>query len=335
MKKSTWMKLAFVVIAMFIFAGANAQILVNYSQDNTTTTYQTAGKSFRLYVMPDPIYSPAPGYDAATNVGYNVDSRWTWVYAGLTGAPLTGAASANNWVTFTNPAAGNYSVTVAESNNVTGCVDGTPITQVIEVINAPLAIIGGSTANVNYTWTGASPYTDCLPGTTGTETITVTITEDADLPVAFRSYALAITQSVGNVLPDLATADGAPVVTTWDYPTSNKLKTGRVPAIPGGHTWTPNDVGVATSTYTFPTPTLAVIGGKPTRYTFSIAQASDAGATVGIVSAVSQKSDFDFLTNAAGTIVPNAYVGVTSISYIVLPAPVTGPIYHISNTYAY
>ncbi len=329
MKKSTLMKLALTLVAIFVFASANAQILVDYSQDNATTTFQTAGKDFRLYVMPDPIYSPGPAYDPATNLGYNGDSRWTWVYVGLTGAPLTGVASANNWVTFTAPAAGNYSVTAAESNIVTGCADGTPVTQVVEVIDAPTAVIGGSTGNVNYSWTGASPYTDCVPAVTGTETVTVTITEDAQLPVGFRGYALLISQSVGNVLPDLATADGAPVVTSWDYTLAAKLKTGNA-SIPGTHTWTPNDVAVATSTYTFPTPTLAVIGGKPTRYTFSIAQASDAGVTVGIVSAISQKSDY-----VGGTVLPSAFGATTSIAYIVLPAPVTGPIYHISNTFAY
>jgi len=339
MKKSTFLKLALVFVAIFVYAGAMAQYPATINTDYvqvTGTTYQTEGKTFRLYVAPDFIYSPS--YDGTSAADLNTDSRWTWTYnypLALVGTPAHNVVSAaqTNWVEFTTVVNGTYTVGVVESNVVTGCADGSAVTQTVEVIDAPTAVIGGTTANVNYTWTGASPYTDCLPTLTGTETVTVTITEDTRLPVGFRAYALAISQSVGNVLPDLATADGAPVVTTWNYTVAAKLKTGNV-AIPGTHTWTPNTVGNGNSTYSFATPALAVLNNKPTRYTYTIATASDVVAGTGIVSAVSEKSDYNWVTNAA-VAVPSAFGAVTSIAYIVLPAPVTGPIYHIANDFAY
>jgi hypothetical protein len=59
-------------------------------------------------------------------------------------------------------------------------------------------------------------------------------------------------------------------------------------------------------------------------------KASDATAVAeGIISAISQKSDFIAGTQLAYTYTDNTVV------FIVNPAPATGPIYHIPNNYAY
>lgn len=151
------------------------------------STYQTVNKSFILYAGSDPVYSPS--YQTTpTPANINANSRWTWTYTGLTGTPATGVTplSNDNFVTFTAVPLGAHSVSVVESNSLTGCLDATPVVHGIRVIAAPTAVIAGSAVNANYTWDNfaTNSYRACVPGTTGTETVTVTITESAFLPAA-------------------------------------------------------------------------------------------------------------------------------------------------------
>lgn len=328
--KLTQRLLATFAVAMFFVGGVMAQIPADYSETQTEINYQTAGKDFRLYVAPDPIYSP--NYVGSGTL--NADARWTWTYTGLTGNPATATATIQNWIDFTSPVEGNYSVVTVESNATTSCVDGIGTTQVVEVVAAPTAVMGGgSIGAAGYTWTTlAGPiYRSCASATPGTETVTVNITEDADLPEALRGYAFTVTEVVGNVTAaDLTVADGAPATnaTFVDYPLSSKLKTGNV-NVTATHTF-----DVATGEFTFPTSSLVVTNSKPTRYEYVLTGVSDGPTTTGIVSAISQKSDYDAAT-ATTTVVEHAFGTAVKVTYLVLPLPNTGDIYHISNTYAY
>ena len=139
MRKSTLLNLALVLMATFMFASANAQILTSYTADESEVMYQTAGRTFRLYTLPDPIYSPT--YVAATNSNLGANSEWRFVFAGLTAtAPVaTNTYVAQNWVEFTNPAVGVYTVDVNERNTLIGCFDATTRTTTINVVAAPVA----------------------------------------------------------------------------------------------------------------------------------------------------------------------------------------------------
>ena len=340
MKKSTFLKLALVFGAMLMFADLYAQpaaINTNYVQVGANTTFQTEGKTFRLYVAPDVVYSP--DYDGTDPADLNDNARWTWTYAypaALEGTPATGVLSAaeTNWVTFTTVVSGTYTVSVIESNTVTGCADADAVSQTVEVVDAPTAIIAGTTDAAGYTWSGTNPYTDCLPAVPTTETVTITITEDTRIPAAFRTYALLINETVENLEADLTTPI-APALADNDfsYTVATKLNPAHATLTANPtHTWTPNDVGTATSTYTLPTATLTVQGGLPTRYTYTISTATDVVAGTGIVSAISHKSDYDW-TDGVYDAVPSAFGATTSVAYIVLPAPVTGPIYHIPSDF--
>jgi hypothetical protein len=325
MKKSNFLKITFTLVMAFVITGAFAQIPADYTETQLTeaTSYQTVSKNFTLYVLPDPIYSPTYTVDGTINA----DAEWTWNLGGLTGvAPWTdnAVAIANNYVEISSPAEGTYTVNAKEGNSATGCDDGTGIDLTVEVIKAPTAVIAGTVANVNYTWNGAGPYEACVPTTTGAEAISVTITEDADLPVNLRAYAFSVAEVVDNVTAaDFTVTDGAVSNQTFDYDRSGKLSTATV-GLPAGHTFTSvlaNDY----STYSFATAALVVENNKPTRYTYTLAAASD--GTTGIVSAISQKSDY------GGAVIEHGF-GATTVTYVVLPAPVTGPIYHIANDYA-
>jgi len=307
MKKSTLMKMALAAVAMFVFVGLNAQILTNY-QNVAEDIYQTQGKTFRVYVMPDLVYSP--GYNAGTNSPLGAAARWTWTYpAGLTtGAPATGTPANQNWVEFTNPGVGGpWVLSVVESTTLgIGCADATPETRNIFVIAAPTATI-----------TSAALTQFC--GNTAAQTVAMSFTEN--VPAAFAAYAFAVSEVVETIDPsDAVIASVSTNATFVNFPTTGKLK---VPAL----------VGAASPyTYSFSTSALNLSAGNRTRYTYTLVRTPlvTGGAAAGVVSAISEKSDV-----IGGTILAHAFSGTTTVSYIVNPSPVTGPIFHIPNNFAY
>lgn len=306
MKKSTLMKLALTVVAMFTIASLNAQILVNYSATQLTeaNSYQTTGKPFSLYVLPDPVYSP--GYDNVTNAPLGATARWTWTYpVALTGAPANGAASLTNTVNFTVLPVGVYSINVKESNTISGCADAVGITQTVNVIAAPTAAI-----------TTVSPAQAC--GDQVSAAVAMNFTEAA--PQTYAGYAFAVHQLIENIDPaDIVIGAALVNADTLNFPTTAKLKN-------------PTLVGAASPyTWSFNTRALKVKNGLRTRYTYTLVKASDApgAAANGVISAISQKSDF------GGTVTTYPFGALATYVAIVNPTPKTGPIYHISNTYAY
>jgi hypothetical protein len=291
-----------VVVSLLMTGGTFAQILTDY-ENVAETMYQTAGTTFRLYAEPDPVYSPT--YNPATNANISPTAEWTWTFAGLTGAPLTGVATAQNWVEFTNPAAGGYTITVAESNTLGACIDGTPVSQVVTVIAVPTgAVLTGD------------PGQAC--GDQVAMAVNVSFTEA--VPAALAGYAFAINETVENIDPSdavlstLVDNDGF-----INYPTTAKLNTG-------------NALTGAASPYgfSFNTSALAVQNNLRTRYTYTLIKASDApgAAADGLISAISQKSNYIDGNDTYA-------FGDNQIVIIVNPAPTTGPIFHIPNDWAY
>jgi len=69
-----------------------------------------------------------------------------------------------------------------------------------------------------------------------------------------------------------------------------------------------------------------------TVYEYTLQSSSDVTGT-GIVSAISHKSDY-LTINGGGSVTASPFTNPTTITYIVNPRPVTGPIYHISNDWA-
>jgi hypothetical protein len=281
---------------------------VNYAADQVAepNSYQTAGKDFKVYVMPDPVYSPS--YNAVLNSGLGANAQWTWTYAGLTGAPLTGVAAGQNWVSFTAPAVGVYPVAVAESNTLGGCLDASAISVTINVVAAPIGTI--STAD-------PAQACDNQPAAS----VNLVFTEN--VPNGNAGYAFGITEIVEEIDATGLIVLNTPVAlhSFVDFPTTAKLKT-------AGATFTKV---TPTFTYTFTTSALAVSNSNRTRYTYTLTKASDAPglAANGVISAISQKSDYGSTVTTYPWGVKTTYVAIVN------PTPVTGPIYHISNTYAY
>ena len=304
MKRSTLMKLAFTLVAVFLFAGLKAQILLIYTQDQTVDMYQTVNTNFRVYVQPDNVYSPT--YDATTNANINPASYWLFnAPVGLT--PVTPASLATainqNWVELTAATTGDYALTAAEQLGAAGCVDGTPTSLNVHVIAVPTAVV-----------TTADPANRC--GNSGPDAVVLTFTES--VPQLYANYAFAVNELV-ETMDDVAGTNATLATATpnfVDHPVSAKVS---AVGADGGP-----------FTVTFNTAALNVVSGKPTRYTYTLVEPSDfAAGADGFVSTITHKSHY------IGGNVKIAYTGKTTYVAIVAPIPVTGPIYHLSNTYTY
>ncbi len=311
MKKSTFLKVALVAVAMLMFAGANAQINhtgdpANYVDATASDTYQTVNLGFRLYALPDVVYSPL--YDGTGAAGNNLggNSQWTWAYGAAWPGTVVKGPLGENWVDLTPatlPAAGasrNYMV--LESNTAISCV-GTEVAHLVYVIEEPSADIAG-VGGAGWTTIGANDFRRCATGADIADDIDVTLTE-AGAPAAAQEYTYGLT------------------VTRWELdemlvqvPASNTDVTGTygVAATPAALV-----AGLA-QTFTIPVA-LPLIPSTPTQYVFTLTANS-------IYSNISNNSHLRAGIANAG------YTGAaTTVTYTLLPVPTTGPIYHIPNNF--
>jgi len=322
MKKSTLLKLAFTLVAIFVFAGLYAQnppapyVLYDANKVAPTNvdyvTLKTGGTTMGYYALPDPIYHP--NYVAAGTLAAGFVWNWSVVPAMTVNKP--GAA---NYAQIVFTATGNYAVNVNEQADAAfgGCAGANTLMNVT-VVSPP-------------TFTISAPALASICGTQAAQTISVAIVEN--VPVANASYAFRVTEEIDEIdASNVVINDGAEgTFAGGDFPIATKLQA--VGGAQPNYTWTIN------------TSNLAVNNLHRTRYVYRFHKPTGApvAATEGFVSAISQKSDYVTPGIAALNTYPfasgNAQVtlaaGVATITYIVNPAPVTGPIYHISNTYAY
>jgi hypothetical protein len=267
-------------------------------------TLRTGGTTtMGYYALPDPVYHP--NYNAGGAWALTAGFVWNWVVAPVMVTAKPGAA---NYVQISYTATGNYQVTVAEQAPAAmgSCADATPTLMNVTVVAPPVATIPT-----------ADPAQAC--GDQVAMAVAMTFTEA--VPVALAGYAFAINETVENIDAGGAVIGAALVDNDAfiDFPTTGKLET---PALTGA---------ASPYGYSFNTSALTVQNSLRTRYTYTAIKASDApgAAANGVISAISEKSDY-----IAGTILTYAFTD-NNIVIIVNPAPVTGPIYYIPNTYAY
>ncbi len=301
-KKSVLKLATAVVVFLFAVNSVNAQILINY-QNVDETVYQTVGKDFRLYVLPDLVYSP--DYEAATNDNLGATARWGWEWTYSEGDDGSTAPVNENWVEINDPAIGSYVFTVVESNTVVGCADaGT--TRNVEVIAAPTATI----------------LTDDITdqcGDLAAQDIIVRISEN--VPELLAAYSFRITRLVQTIDVSDVEIDEITSDNLVNFPLVGKVTPAAdefVWAADGNHT------------YTIASDALDIVNGERTRYTYTLETVEAGVVGDGIVSAISQKSDF-----LAGQVNASDFgVGAkTELVFVVNPQPVTGPIYHIPNSF--
>lgn len=359
MKKSTLLKLAFLFVAILTIGSANAQVVDGaYSQYDPLAvapanvdyvTLKTGGTTMGYYALPDPAYHS--NYNAAGSWALTANFVWDWTIPTNPGAatvsypvplvPGPGNKPAN-YAQITYPAVGNYVVNVKEHAPAAfgGCVDATGQNINVTVVAPPT---GTSSINPGGAWnviTANAAYQIC--GTQAAQTVTVTFNEA--VPSTLAGFSFAIASKVETIDGSDAVIDvKTPYAIVEDFTpvTGDRLKTGQVGLLSSAAF----TAGNPTSTFTFNTPALTVLtkGATTTlartKYTFKLVQSGtviNAGTEEADVtaaaktfrSAISQKSDF--LSTATYFTFTN-----NEVYFIVNPTPVTGPIYHISNTYAY
>jgi len=268
-------------------------------------TLKTGGTTMGYYALPDPVYHP--NYNAGSAWALTAGFVWNWAVAPA--GPTTNKPGAANYVEVTYTATGSFAITVAEQAPAAfgSCVDATPTLMNVTVVNPPVATI-----------TTADPAQAC--GDQAAMAVTMTFTEA--IPAALAGYAFAVNELIENIDASDAVIGGSLVDNDVfvDYPTTGKLNTG-------------NELTGAASPYgfSFNTTALTVRNGQRTRYTYTAIKASDAPgpAADGVISAISEKSDY-----IAGVTSTYAFTD-NQIVIIVNPAPATGPIYYVPNNFAY
>jgi hypothetical protein len=276
---------------------AYSQIPAGY-QDVDETVYQTQGRTFRLYVLPDAVYSP--DYNLDGTLGSTARWGWTWTFS--EGADGSKAPANENWVEMADPAIGSYVFTVAESSTIIGCTGADRIKNV-EVIAPPTATI-----------TNADITDQC--GNLGAQDIVVSISEN--VPDAFSAYSFRISRLVQTIDINGDEIDEISTGNLVEFPLAGKLNSADTRFVwnAGGN-----------HAFTIPSDALNIENSQRTRYTYTLEPVSGVTGS-GIVSAISQKSDF-----IAGSVNANAFGAKTQLVFVINPAPVTGPIYHIPNSF--
>jgi len=319
MKKSTLLKMALTLAGAFVFVGANAQTPLQYVIYDSTAVapanidYVTVGSKLGYYVDPDPVYHPDYDTDGSLTGGFT----WTWATASTSANTPTYSGALNNYVEITYPDLGNYKILVRENAPAAygGCTGGW-IALNVTAVDAPTA---------QFTNTGST--NTC--GNLGATNIVVQITEN--VPASLAAYAFTVNETV-----ELLDGDDNVVYTStattaaYAFTTAAKFKSTH--AAWGGS----QPDYTLTFSRNLNVLTWAVADGGDnkqyrTKYTYELITPAAATAGTGIVSAISQKSEF----LNTGEITAHAFSGTNPLVYIVNPNPTTGPIYHIPNTYAY
>jgi hypothetical protein len=285
-------------------------------------TLKAGGTTMGYYALPDPVYHPNYVTTGALTAGF----QWNWTVdnGGTILSPVPTFTA--NYAQITYPIAGNYAVTVAEqAPPAFGNCAGAATLMNVTVINAPT---GTSSISPVGAWQAITPniaYQIC--SNQAAQTVTVAFNEA--VPNGLGSYSFQITET-----KELLDGTGAVIATPQaetviqDFPLASKVKGTNLGALPSAafNATTP------AFTFTFLTDALDVMQNAGvdarTRYTYEVTRSGDATQN-GFVSNISQKSDF-----IAG---PVQYYNFTNqaVSFIINPAPVTGPIYYVPNNFNY
>jgi len=334
MKRSTLKKLAFTLVAMFVFTGAFAQMVAgdfSLISAQANSTYVTQDKAVPVYVLPDATYHPTWTFPSN-----NITLGFTWVFTLPVGGAITmNQPSTLNYAEFTGVTVGGpYAVNVYELAPAAfgGCHDA-GLNFNVYVTGKPTAGMTGSVASA--TWIAdAATATGSLQHICGDvaagENLTVAFTETGVPAATLASYAYLVQRRVINI--DVTDAEiDADLVTVGTQPISLTSISDRT---------TLAKYKATTGSEVIATGGLTVLNSLRTKYTFTISKASNLpGATAdGIVSNISQKSDYVSANGVPALAQITTYpftAGSTTVEYIVNPSPVTGPIYHITNTFAY
>ncbi|MFO7369447.1 MAG: hypothetical protein R6X09_04170 [Bacteroidales bacterium] len=308
-KRITQKVLATVAVACLFVAGAWAQgtnlpgdganFATNWA-DNTTDAHMVAGTTIPLFAMPDPYYHP--NYNPGTEV-YTLTAGFIWHWTVPAGLTLVTANDANdNYATISGGTAGNtYIVNVAERSPAAwgACDDGGQDINVI-VHATPDATLGATLT-----------YEECEGGAGLPAAVNATISDGWQNYWLVWNLEIKTLDNAGNDDDFYDTDKTALAALAEEYTTASPDKTATaagaydITSIAGGFTCINNQ----TTVYTYE---LTSINDRALRFGDFIARGGSA-------------ADASLFTyNAIGE----------TLTVTVHPTPVTGPLYHINNSWA-
>lgn len=325
MKKSNFLKAVLsVVFAMLVTSGVFGQVQggIDYLPIAGATVYAagvpidsvTTGTTTRLYTKPDAYYHP--NYTAGGGWALTGGFTWTWTVPAITGTQTAGANS-NVWAEIqwgaANAAPVKVVVTETTPAGFGGCSGDTNVW--VRIVPEPTATF---TADNPGSFIGAN-LTVCEGDARLTDIVQSTLTGFITLQLDW-SLEIATLNTLGAK------------VEYWDLAKAT-LGGAQAYAIERDGAGGNQEVDISALTFDFDRPNdgdyTAVDDGtskKPTLYTYAINGVNDR---------ISRKSDY--LTNSAAAANSWSWYDTTAETIIIRvnPAPVTGPIYHIPNTWNY
>lgn len=309
MKTNRLLTTMLLMAATFCASEAMAQIPANYVELDEVI-YQTTGKNLTLYALPDLVFSPS--YSA--NGTINPQSQWRWEkmdgHVGKTAWSSTSNTlkdwtALENYVTVSGTA--DFTVLVKERYGDAGCEPSDAQIKQIKIVGTP-ECTGISVVAAGFTDLSNNEYQVCANPTNNVE-FTLAINE-ANAAGNMNKYGINLA-----VKSEIMDNYGA-----WTVHTANEsaLEASNDPASLTNFF----DNGVISISHSALVMKQASNKDVPTKYTFTFAQNT-------LRTLTSVLSDY-----RAGNTTYEEYTSpLTTFSFIIAPAPTTGPIYHIPNSF--
>lgn len=349
--KNLTLKVAVVALAMFAGFGASAQPWTatsgNYTAGTDTTggvagmtagSYFTVNKPMPFWVWPSVAYNPdyvgagalSPnGFNIVANITANVVSPFAWTATDLT------PAATGNYVELTWLTPGDKIITVRETP--IGVCSGVPTQYKVLAVGVPtIKLATGATVKTipNVVASGCEGDPALANYVVGITFPTANETYPYNLAMTYKVYTVDALSITGDINP----ADFTAVAT----PTFSAI-TGKFGAANAGTVNNPVEIAAGTTlvaSHTYATEAVASVP-KITIYEFDV---------TGWNGLISRKSDYVAFRTAdidmnpltigpAGNVDNFTYyntpvAGDATKNYIIVyPKPVTGPIYHIANSF--
>ncbi len=311
--KKNFLKLAAATLVFFLGVNVvNAQHVgttvpgtpaVDYADDGVT--YMIEGATIPLYALPDNFYHP--DYNPGGGV-YSLTEGFTWLWSLVAGEGLTFSQNdaQDNYVELTAPAesAGTYTINVRERAPAAwgGCDDGVGTNLTVNVVAAPSVGFGGNQTVEACSGDGSLPSEI-----------------NANIAGGWQNYRLAWTLQIhtldNNGLIDLYydDEDGTNGDGGQKFAVEITIASPQAVAASGDHNiMTVSDFNV--------------INGSPTVYTYTLTSINDQASRFGdFIALDGDDSDLSLFTY---------YDSGETYTVTVYPAPETGPIYHIPDTWS-
>jgi len=312
----------------------------------------TNGKPMPFWVYPSPVHNPswvAPAADYASQatIETNVVSTFAWTVNGVANAATRNyvqlTPSANLAATATTTSAVALSVTETSDAAYGGC-SGSPVNFFNTVINPPYAEITGTTASAPLT-IATLGFQKIVSACEGDPSLTTNIALNfANTQEEFPFYMRLVYNVYNPTVSGNDLALGAALAATSFpaglRPQSNADGLGggdanqtTNPMMFSGPSYTPN-VYAANVTFTTVNNAVTVYEFDLNEWNAKISRKSDYVAwRTAAVAPILNSNNWTWYDNTAIANTFDASASVTKAYVVVFPKPVTGPIYHIPNSW--